>query len=64
MAHGHPFGGKVVDTKFVRKDGATVIENWFVERGDDNVVYEVHLTPSPQGGTDIEIVLPAEDRKE
>jgi hypothetical protein len=63
LAHGHIFGGRVVDTKAVSTEGLTVIEHWIVKRGDHNVIYEVKLTPSPRGGTDIEITLPEEDRQ-
>ena len=63
LAHGHIFGGRVVDTKVVSTEGQTVIEHWIVKRGDHNVIYEVYLTPSPRGGTDIRITLPEEDRK-
>ena len=63
LAHGHIFGGKVVDTKVVSSEGQTVMEHWIVKRGDHNVTYEVKLTPSPRGGTDIQITFPEEDRK-
>ena len=63
IAHGHMFGGKVVDTKVVSIEGQTVIEHWIVKRGDHNLNYEVKLTPSPRGGTDIQVTLPEEDRK-
>jgi hypothetical protein len=63
MAHGHVFGGSVADTKVISEDRGVVVENWFVTRGDHKVTYIVKLTPSPQGGTDINVTLPEEDQK-
>ena len=63
LARGHIFGGKVVDTKAASTDGQTIIEHWTVKRGDHNVIYEVKLTPSSGGGTDIQMILPEEDRQ-
>src|SRR5207253_2891203 len=63
LAHGHVFGGRVVDTKVISTEGQTVTEHWIVKRGDHNVIYEIKLTPSPRGGTDFRVTLPKEDQK-
>ena len=63
LARGHIFGGKVVDTKAASTEGQTIIEQWTVKRRDHNVIYEVKLTPSSGGGTDIQMILPEEDRQ-
>ena len=62
LAQGHPFGGRVVDTEVVSEEGGTVVEHWYVQRGDHQVVYLVTLTTNPAGGTDIRVTLPEEDR--
>ena len=63
LAHGHVFAGRVVDTKVISTEGQTVTEHWIVKRGDHNVTYEIKLTPSPRGGTDIRVGMPKEDQK-
>jgi hypothetical protein len=63
LAHGHLFGVSVKDTKRVSAQGTTVVERWYVERGDHVVIYTVKLTPSKKGGTDIEVSMPDEDQK-
>jgi hypothetical protein len=63
IAHGHPFGGSVKDTKVISVQGDTVIEEWHVQRGDRLVVYAVRMTSSPKGGTDIQVTVPKEDQK-
>ncbi len=62
LAHGHVFGGKVVNTKFISIDEQTITEHWIVKRGRREVTYVVRMTPSPRGGTDFEVTLPEEDR--
>ena len=63
MAQGHIFGGRVVDTKVLSDDAGTVTEAWHVKRGARTVTYTVKFTPNPTGGTDINVILPEEDRK-
>lgn len=63
LARGHIFGGRVVDTKVVAEEAGTLTEHWYVKRGSHEVIYTVTLTPSPYGGTDIRVELPAEDRQ-
>ena len=63
LAHGHIFGGKVVDTKVISTEGQTVTEHWIVNRGNHNVIYEIKMKPSPRGGTDFRVNLPKEDQK-
>ncbi len=38
LAHGHWFGGRVVDTKFVSESEGTVTEHWYVKRGSHEVI--------------------------
>ena len=64
IAHRHPFGGRVVDTKVLSEDAGTITEAWHVKRGAKIVIYTVEFTPSPQGGTDFRVTLPEEDRKQ
>ncbi len=64
IAHGHPFGGRVVDTKVLSEDAGTITEAWHVKRGAKTVVYTVTLTPDPEGGTYISMTMPEEDRKQ
>ncbi len=63
IAQGHPFGGRVVDTKVLSEDAGTITESWHVKRGPKTVTYTVKFTPSPKGGTDINVTLPEEDRE-
>ena len=63
LAHGHVFGGRVVDTKIVSEEGETVTEHWYVKRGGEEVIYTVMLAPSADGGTDIRVQLPEQDRR-
>ncbi len=63
IAHRHPFGGRVVDTKVLSEDAGTITEAWHVKRGGKIVIYTVELTPSPEGGTDFRVTLPEEDRE-
>ena len=63
IAQGHPFGGRVVDTSVLSVDAGTITESWHVKRGAKTVTYTVKLTPSPEGGTDIAMSLPEEDRE-
>lgn len=55
--------GRVVDTKVVSKEGNTSTEQWYVERGDDVVIYTIKFMPSPFGGTDIQWTMPEQDLK-
>ncbi len=63
IAQGHLFGGRVVDTKALSEDAGTITEAWHVKRGAKIVIYTVEFTPSPQGGTDIRVAIPEEDRE-
>ena len=63
IAQGHPFGGRVVDTKVLSEDTGIITEEWHVKRGARTVTYTVKFTPSPKGGIDIVVTLPEEDRK-
>ncbi len=63
IAQRHPFGGRVVDTKVLSEDAGTITEAWHVKRGAKIVIYTVEFTPSPQGGTDIRVAIPEEDRE-
>ncbi len=63
FAHGHIFGGSVVDTKVLSEDAGIITEAWHVKRGASTVIYTVTLTPDPEGGTYIGLTMPEEDRK-
>ena len=63
IAHGHPFGGKVVNTKLISRDKNGAVEQWMVKRGDHEVTYVFRLMPDPNGGTFIQTTLPDEDVK-
>ncbi len=63
MAHGHFFGGRVVDTKVLSEEAGTITEAWHVKRGARTVTYTVKFTPSPKGGTVFEVTMPEEDQK-
>ena len=55
--------GKVVDTKVVSIEGNVATEQWYVQRGEDVVIYTVKFIPSPLGGTDIQWTMPEQDQK-
>jgi hypothetical protein len=63
-ADGHPGGGRVVDTKLVSEEHGTAVEDWYVARGEQRVVYRVTMVPSPQGGTDYRVEFRGDQKLE
>ena len=49
---------EIVDTKFLKQEGNSYLEEWKVLSCGKEIIYPVKLIPSPSGGTDFSVKTP------